>query len=603
MSYPTTLPPDRQGLHQLQKVNQLLEECGALLNEAVDYKETLTMLAQHTLPWLADWCIIHLLQDTGAIEQVAFVPAKLAKSEPTIKWLENHFLKDELCGLPAALNGDKPILVADLASEVLANAAKIKSYMIIPLIALPQKFGTLTFVVTEPGRSLSPNDVILAENLARHISSYLDKVKLYHESQHLKSKLEQRVSERTAELRKAIAQLRQSEATIQTQFRLSNKLNATLDVDNILDELAKEAIRIVNGESGFAGLRTEHGMSVRKYFHNGVAIPFEYTWPIDQGIPGWVMRHKVPYGTSDAPSDPMMIHHLSINKDVRSVICTPILDSAGEVLGFFDIRNKKGAEGFMISDQEMLMALAPVASIAIQNALAYQQRLATVAELKETSKQLHDLAANLESVREEERTQIARELHDVLGQALTALKFDLAWLTDQLKQKDADLAKKTKSVTEQLDTLIKNVRRIATELRPGMLDDLGLAASIEWQARDFGKRTGIMCAVSVPSEDLPLTRAQSVALFRIFQEALTNVARHANARHVKVRLTNMPDVVNLQIHDDGRGIQTQEISGLHSLGLLGMRERATRLGGTFNIRGAPGSGTIVTVSIPIDHSD
>jgi signal transduction histidine kinase len=404
-------------------------------------------------------------------------------------------------------------------------------------------------------------------------------------------------------LRTAVSQLKQSEATIQTQFRISNKLNATLDVDNILDALAQEAIRIVNGESGFAGLRTADGMSVRKYFHNGVAMPFEYTWPVGQGIPGWVLKHKVPYGTSDAANDPMMLHRLEINQDVRSVICTPILDSAGEVLGYFDIRNKKGAEGFTISDQEMLMALAPVASIAIQNALAYQQRLITVGELKETSKQLHDLAANLESVREEERTQIARELHDQLGQALTAMKFDLAWLTDQLKQKDPLLAQKTKTVTEQMDTTIKTVRRIATELRPGMLDDLGLAASIEWQARDFGKRTGIMCAVSVPYDDLHLTRSQSVALFRIFQEALTNVARHASAQHVKVRLTNSSEAVTLQVHDDGRGIQTQEIAGLRSLGLLGMKERATRLGGNFTIRGAPGSGTVVTVTIPVNQGE
>ncbi len=167
------------------------------------------------------------------------------------------------------------------------------------------------------------------------------------------------------------------------------------------------------------------------------------------------------------------------------------------MLGYFDIRNKKDAEGFSISDQEMLMALAPAASIAIQNALAYQQRLSAEVDAQESYERLRALAANLEVVREEERTQIARELHDQLGQALTAMKFDLAWLTDRLVQKDAALAHKAKAVTAQMDTMIKTVRRIATELRPGMLDDLGLAASIEWLARDFEKRTGIVCEVSV----------------------------------------------------------------------------------------------------------
>ncbi|MRR31992.1 GAF domain-containing protein [bacterium] len=344
-------------------------------------------------------------------------------------------------------------------------------------------------------------------------------------------------------------------------------------------------------------------MNVKRYFHRGTPIPFEHTWPLTSGIPGWVLRHKIPYGTSDAATDPEMDHNLIINQDVRSIICTPILDSAGEVLAYFDIRNKQDGDGFTIADQEMLMALAPSASIAIQNALAYQQRLKTVSELKESSKQLQALAASIELAREEERTHISRELHDQLGQALTAMKFDLAWLTEQLVAKDARLAQKAKTVTEQMDAMIKTVRRISTELRPGMLDDLGLAASIEWQARDFKKRTGIACKVSVPVEDLTLGRAQSLAIFRIFQEALTNVSRHANAQHVEVNLSATSEMVTLQVHDDGRGINRQEIAGLNSLGLLGMRERAHGLGGNFEIRGVPGDGTIVTVTIPIKQAN
>jgi signal transduction histidine kinase len=222
-----------------------------------------------------------------------------------------------------------------------------------------------------------------------------------------------------------------------------------------------------------------------------------------------------------------------------------------------------------------------------------------VAELDESSKQLQALAANLELAREEERTQIARELHDQLGQALTAMKFDLAWLSERLGKKDASLAQKVKTIKEQMDTMIKTVRRIATELRPGMLDDLGLAASIEWQARDFEKRTGIVCEVIVTGEDQPPARAQALALFRIFQEALTNVERHARANHIEVTMSATPDLLTLQIHDDGRGIQDQEIASPLSLGLLGMRERTKRLGGNFDIQGVPDDGTIVTVSIPV----
>jgi PAS domain S-box-containing protein len=602
------IPRDGTEHQQLQEANRLLAEAGALLNDTVDYEAPLTTLAQLAVPQLADWCAVHLLQADGSIEQVALAPAEMAASQVSrlqaaYDWLQNHLPKDDADGLPAVLRSGEPKLVTDVASDLWAAAAAIKSYMIVPLVARPQTFGAITFVAAESGRRFDLNALALAENLVSHFAIYLEKARLFRESQRLHAELEQRVSEHTTELRAAVAQLKQSEATIQTLFRISNKLNATLDVETILDELAQEAIRIVNGEGGFAGLRTADGMTMRKYFWQGEAFSFEHTWLLGQGIPGWVLKYKVPYGTSDAAHDPVIQHELTINADVRSIICTPILDSVGEVLGYFDIRNKQDDEGFTISDQEMLMALAPVASIAIQNALAYQQRLATVGELKESSRQLQALAANLELAREEERTQIARELHDQLGQALTAMKFDLVGLTDQLGQKNATLAQKVKTVTAQMDTMIKTVRRIATELRPGMLDDLGLAASIEWQARDFEKRTGIVCAVSVSAEDVPLPRAQSVALFRIFQEALTNVARHASAQHIEVKLAATPEAVTLQVHDDGRGIQPQKIAGLHSLGLLGMRERAKRLGGTFDIQGVLGDGTIVKVSIPFKQSE
>ncbi|HZY42487.1 MAG TPA: GAF domain-containing protein [Anaerolineae bacterium] len=586
---------------QLQEANRLLAEVGALLTNVVDYEAPLTTLAQLAVPQLADWCAVHLLQADGSITQVALAPAETATLQAAYDWLQHYLPHDDADGLPAVLRSGQPKLIADVPSD--RWAAAIRSYMIVPLIVHPKTLGAITFVAAESGRRFDLNALALAENLVSHIALYLDKARLYRESQRLNAELEQHVSERTAELRAAVAQLSQSEVMIQTLFRISKQLNATLEVDTILDELAQEAIRMVNGESGFAGLRTADGMTARKYFRQGTASPFEYTWPSGQGIPGWVLKHKVPYGTSDAANDPMMQHALAINTDVRSIICTPILSSFGEVLGYFDIRNKQDAEGFTVADQDLLMALAPAASIAIQNALAYQQRLSAEAELQESYERLRALAANLELVREEERTQIARELHDQLGQALTAMKFDLAWLTDRLVNKDAALGHKAKAVTAQMDTMIKTVRRIATELRPGMLDDLGLAASIEWQARDFEKRTGIVCEVSVSSPDLPLPRAQSLALFRIFQEALTNVARHAGAQLIEVRLAATPEALTLQVHDDGRGIQTGEIAGLHSLGLLGMRERAQRLGGTFDIQGVPGDGTIVTVSIPLKPNE
>ena len=225
--------------------------------------------------------------------------------------------------------------------------------------------------------------------------------------------------------------------------------------------------------------------------------------------------------------------------------------------------------------------------------------MAAESELKQSYQQLRALADNLQTVREVERARIARELHDQLGQALTVLKVDLSLLARWLLKTDGALGAEAQAFAAQIDTMIKIVREIASELRPSMLDELGLAASIEWQAQDFGKRTGVPCAVSVPAHNPPLSPAQSVALFRIFQEALTNITRHAQAQHVTVKLESVNDTVTLQVRDDGRGIQDGEIAGTRSLGLLGMRERVTLLGGLFDIRGRPGEGTTVTVRIPV----
>ena len=136
-----------------------------------------------------------------------------------------------------------------------------------------------------------------------------------------------------------------------------------------------------------------------------------------------------------------------------------------------------------------------------------------------------------------------------------------------------------------------------------MLDDLGLAASIEWQAREFQKRTGVRCEVSVPEQELQLAPAQSTALFRILQETLTNVVRHADAKHVKVQLEVANRSLTMRVHDDGRGFRSAEVANTRSLGLLGMRERAELLGGSFSVRGFPGEGTTVTVSIPLSRHE
>jgi signal transduction histidine kinase len=258
---------------------------------------------------------------------------------------------------------------------------------------------------------------------------------------------------------------------------------------------------------------------------------------------------------------------------------------------------KRGATDYVLKTR--LTRLAPAVHRALQEADERAERKRAEAQLRESREQLRALSVYLQSVREEERTRIAREVHDELGQALTGLKMDLVWLGSKLSKDRKILQEKTKIMSAGIDGIIQTIRRIATELRPGVLDDLGLAAAIEWQAHEFQVRTGIQCSVTVAVNESPLDDHLNTAFFRIFQETLTNIMRHAQASRVEVQLKGEKDCLILEVKDYGRGISESEISGTKSLGLLGMRERAALLGGSFDITGIPGMGTCVKVMIPL----
>lgn len=232
-------------------------------------------------------------------------------------------------------------------------------------------------------------------------------------------------------------------------------------------------------------------------------------------------------------------------------------------------------------------------------ALEIAERKRAEKVLRETEENLRGLTIRLQSVREEEQTRIAREIHDELGQALTGLKMDLTWLANHFSADHKPLLTKAESMSRLIDDTIQAVRKIASGLRPEVLDEVGLAAAIGWQARDFQMRTGIRCKADLPPADAGPDPDRSTAVFRIFQEVLTNVARHAHATRVEIVLRMNPDHVLLEVRDNGKGITERDLHGRKSLGLLGMRERALLLGGTIDITGTPGKGTKVTVSIPL----
>ncbi|MGA9669774.1 MAG: PAS domain S-box protein [Terracidiphilus sp.] len=215
--------------------------------------------------------------------------------------------------------------------------------------------------------------------------------------------------------------------------------------------------------------------------------------------------------------------------------------------------------------------------------------------------QLRALAERLQLVREEDRKKVARDLHDQIGQILTAIKMDMTWMTRHLPaSEDKVLARIAESI-QSINEGVKAVRSICSGLRPGVLDDLGLAAAIEWQANEFVLRNGVQCQVSVPPVDLHLDGDRATATFRIFQECLTNVVRHAQAKSVRVALCQEEESILLVVEDDGIGFCESGLSNsLGSLGLLGMKERAQFCGGDVQISSSPGNGTTVTVRVPMD---
>ena len=215
--------------------------------------------------------------------------------------------------------------------------------------------------------------------------------------------------------------------------------------------------------------------------------------------------------------------------------------------------------------------------------------------------QLRALAERLQWVREEDRKRVARDLHDQIGQIMTAIKMDLMWVTRHLPGSEVDVLARLQESVQAINDGVKAVRTICSGLRPGVLDDLGLAAAIEWQASEFASRNDVLCQVSVPPVDLHLDGDRATATFRIFQECLTNVVRHAQAKSVRVALVQDNESIVLVVEDDGVGFCESDLSNsFGSLGLLGMKERAQFCGGDVHISSSPGHGTRVTIRVPAD---
>lgn len=330
------------------------------------------------------------------------------------------------------------------------------------------------------------------------------------------------------------------------------------------------------------------------------SLPEAYNRAIDgrrigpsEGSCGTAAATKKPVIVADIERDPLWEAYRDIARaaGLRACWSTPILTSDARVLGTFAMYYREPR-----SPTEEHLALIEravhVAGIALQR--------------HELEIQLRALSSRIEEAREEERSGIAREIHDQLGQALTVMKMDLAWIARRVTDpKGVDpafvsgaLLEKVTELASMADGIIGQVRRISSELRPGVLDDLGLVPAMVWKAQDFERRTGIACAVEASTESAHATRAEATTLYRVLEEALTNVARHAEAKRVDVRLDEGDHELVLRVRDDGKGIRPQDVHDRRSLGLLGIRERARRHGGSATFGPVVPRGTEVVVRVP-----
>jgi signal transduction histidine kinase len=258
--------------------------------------------------------------------------------------------------------------------------------------------------------------------------------------------------------------------------------------------------------------------------------------------------------------------------------------------------------GFASEEQAFVLALSQHCAQALERARLYAEAQEAAAALegrvRERTEQLRALTLRLESLREDERSRIAREVHDELGGALTAIKMDISRLQTPVLRAAPELQPQLQSLLALVDASVQTVRRIATDLRPALLDDFGLAAAVEWLLQEYQRRTGIECEARLAPEAAALDPATATALFRVLQEALTNVSRHAQATRVEVSLNKQAEALVLTVRDNGRGFEPAEAARRPSLGLVGMRERVFAIGGHLEIESAPGGGSTVRVTLP-----
>jgi signal transduction histidine kinase len=369
----------------------------------------------------------------------------------------------------------------------------------------------------------------------------------------------------------------------------------------LLDKVCSEARHLTLAQHAVVGLVSEEGSAGRVLHISGLdAAAKARLTPrsVGGGLLTTVLQERRPVRTQNPRGRPEALGLPAEHPALSSVLSVPIASSS-RVYGWITLGNKLGTDEFSEVDERMAATLGALAGIAYEKAHLLHDLHRRLTALE------HELHQSSARVREEERAQLSRTLHDQMGQTLVALKFDVHWLATQIASLPGasdTVTRKLDSMLERVDDAMKSVRTTAGELRPPVLDKLGLVAAIEWQAEEFERRSGIRCPVDSRIVESDLEPHWATAIFRIVQEALTNVLVHAHATRASIRIQRSVGSLTVSISDNGRGISDRALATGGSLGLLGMRERAAVLDGQVTVRRRKPAGTIVTVTVPFTRT-
>lgn len=464
-------------------------------------------------------------------------------------------------------------LIANSADHAQLTASFYQQWPCRNLLTVPinnhqgHLLGVIEWHNRRSGQDFTPADLQLAQALAVQVAPAVERAQFYD-------------------------RLQQWIFALSSLFAFNAALNQQLNPPVLMRQLVEHAAGLLRASGGLAGLNTGDTLQCIGYWSQGQWQELPATWCIDEGMPGWVWRHECTYITNSYSTDRVATADPQRPFQPASALCVPIIDAADQMLGFFELHDKADSrEGFTWSDAEFMESLANSTAVAIRNA-----RL--LAELDHQRAQYRALAAQTVTLLEEERRRIARELHDEAGQVLIGIKLNLQVLERQIPAELDHLRQEANRLRQHVNDSTAQLKTIARTLRPPILDQLGLDVALRTLVNDYQTHHGLR--IYFTAEE-PLQRPSSVvetACYRIAQEALTNVFRHADATTVWVNLTYAPQQMTLTLRDDGCGFRLEE-KGQGSLGLLGMRERATMLGGQLGIESLPGAGTTIHLQIPL----